>query len=130
MTHSSLHVANHCGPRTQKDDTNYDASSVCHHITFAKKSNDNLYHPCLCQYNMLTHGRCVIICIIFLGLWPEMVCNMQRAMRHNLYHLLFVSATMRQQIDACVHLYVHTYIFAHVNICMHVSKTVRCHGMA
>ena len=88
MTHSSLHVANHFGPQTQKDDTNYDASSVCQHIILARTRMIQIIITFLCECNMMTHGRCVIICIIFLGSWPEMVCKMQRAMRHNLYHLL------------------------------------------
>ena len=33
------------------------------------------------------HRTCVIICILFFGLWPRVVCNMQHTMRHSLYHL-------------------------------------------
>ena len=83
---------------------------------------------------MLTQGTCVIICIIFLGSWPEMVCNMQRAMRHNLYHLfcLWVSlcddnihTCIRIYMNAYMHTCIHTYTHTYTHTCTH-TYMYRC----
>ena len=53
MMHGVLHVAYHSGPQTKKEDTNYDACSVCHPTTLAKKKK---------MMQIMTHGVLNVAC--------------------------------------------------------------------
>ena len=66
------------------DDTNYDAGFAACCVPLGTTNQERRYK--LWPLFRIPHGTCVIICIIFFGLYALMVCSMQRSVRHNLYH--------------------------------------------
>ena len=69
-----------------------------------------MYRIVMC--GLVADRTCVILCILFFGLWPRVVCNMQHTMRHNLYPLFWFVAPSGSQHTMRHNLYPHFWFVA------------------